>query len=71
VSLYLLPVLRGQSGSNIHETGFATSSNERIGNKLQKCDVSGILAFDSSNMSMQEYDDVLFLYFQGEGQNRK
>ena len=31
VSLYLLPVLRGRSGSNFHETDFATTSNERIG----------------------------------------
>jgi len=29
VSLYLLSVLRGRSGFNVHETGFATSSNER------------------------------------------
>ena len=28
VLLYLLPVLRGRSGSNVHETGFATISNE-------------------------------------------
>ena len=30
VSLCLLPVLRGRSGSNVHETGFATTSNERM-----------------------------------------
>jgi len=28
--LYLLPVLRGRSGSNVHETSFATASNERL-----------------------------------------
>ena len=30
VSLYLLPVLRGRSASNVHETGFPQSSNERL-----------------------------------------
>jgi len=30
VSLYLLPVLRGRSGTNVHETDFATTSNERL-----------------------------------------
>ena len=34
----LLPVLRGQSRSNVDETGFATTSNERY--KLHRCDVS-------------------------------
>ena len=28
VSLYLLPVLRGRSASNVHETGFPTRTNE-------------------------------------------
>ena len=27
VSLYLFAVLRGRSGSNVHETGFATTNN--------------------------------------------
>ena len=54
VSLYLLPVLRDRSGSNVHETGFATNTNNEYipmkqRYKLQRCDVSRILAFDSSN----------------------
>ena len=31
--------------------------------KLQRCDVSGILAFDSGNMSMQEYEQGHFYIF--------
>jgi len=34
VSLYLLPVLRGRSGSSVHKTGFATISNECLWNNV-------------------------------------
>ena len=57
VSLYLLPVLRGRFGSNVHVTGFATTSIVHLWNK----DINFIyviflvLETENGKMTRQEY----------------
>ena len=53
VSLYLLPVLRGRSGSNVHETGFVTSSNERIRNNV--INFTDVMCFLNISVKPQTY----------------